>query len=344
LAINYRGVSGGIERAVRFMIPALVISFLVLVARAITLPGAALGLDALFTPDFGALADSSVWVAAYGQIFFTLSIAFAIMITFGSYLPRQTDLTDNAFIAGFSNCSFELLAGIGVFAAIGFMAQGTGVPVSEAATDGVGLAFVAFPGIINQLPGLNSLFGVFFFGSLVLAGLSSLISIIEVLIAALRDKFGLSRHAAVALGGGTCAVVSLIYATQGGLYILDTADNFINSFGIALTGLAEVVAVAWLLRRLSTLRAHANALSEIRLGPWWIVALAVITPIVLGVQVFLNFQTNLTSNYENYPTAFLIVAGWAVAAVALVAGLALSLVPWNTERVVLDDPERSRAS
>jgi NSS family neurotransmitter:Na+ symporter len=339
LGINYGGISGGIERAVRFMIPALLISFAVLVVRAVTLPGAAEGLNALFTPDFAALTDSSVWVAAYGQIFFTLSIAFAIMITFASYLPRNTDLTDNAFIAGFANCSFELLAGIGVFAAIGFMSVQSGVPVEEAATDGVGLAFVAFPGIINELPGLNSLFGVLFFGSLVLAGLSSLISIVEVMVAALRDKFGLSRRAAVTLGGGTCAVVSLLYATQGGLYFLDTADNFINSFGIALTGLAEVILVAWVLRRLGSLRGHANAISDIPLGRWWVIALAVITPVMLGIQAFLNFQTNITSNYEGYPTAFLLIVGWGVAAAALVAGVLLSLKPWDTSRVALDVPD-----
>jgi neurotransmitter:Na+ symporter, NSS family len=339
LAINYAGVSNGIERAVRWMIPTLIISFAVLVVRAITLPGAAEGLNALFTPDFSALTDSSVWVAAYGQIFFTLSIAFAIMITFSSYLPRQTDLTDNAFIAAFANCSFELLAGIGVFAAIGFIASQTGVPVDEAATDGVGLAFVAFPQIISQLPGLNSLFGVLFFGSLVLAGLTSLISIVEVMVAALRDKFGLSRHTAVVLGGGTCAAVSLLYATQGGLYILDTADNFINSFGIVLAGLAEVIVVAWLLRRLGGLRQYANALSEIRLGRWWMVALAGITPLMLIVQAVLNFQTNLTSNYEGYPTGFLVVAGWGVAAAALIAGILLSLRAWDPATVTLDEPD-----
>ena len=344
LGINYSGVSGGIERSVRIMIPALVLSFLVLVVRAITLPGAAQGLDALFTPDFSALTDSSVWIAAYGQIFFTLSIAFAIMITFASYLPRRADLNENAVIAAFSNSSFELLAGIGVFAAIGFTASQTGVPVGEAATDGVGLAFVAFPGIINQLPGLNSLFGVVFFGSLVLAGLSSLISIVEVFVSALRDKFGLSRHAAVTLGGGTCAAVSLVYATQGGLYLLDTADNFINSFGITLTGLAEVIVVAWVLRKLNTLREHANTLSEIRLGRGWLVALGVITPVMLGIQVFLNFRTNLTSNYEDYPTAFLVVAGWGVALAALVAGVLLALWRWDTSRVALDDYDDATTS
>ena len=63
-----------------------------------------------------------VWVAAYGQIFFSLSIGFAIMVTYSSYLPKKSDINNNAFITGFSNSSFELLAGIGVFAALGFMA------------------------------------------------------------------------------------------------------------------------------------------------------------------------------------------------------------------------------
>jgi NSS family neurotransmitter:Na+ symporter len=336
LGIAYGGVQRGIERSVKVMIPLLVGVFLVLVARAITLPGAADGLNALFAPDFSRIADPNVWVAAYGQIFFTLSIAFAIMITYASYLPRRTDLTDNAFIAGFANCSFELLAGIGVFATIGFLAVQTGVPISEAATDGVGLAFVAFPQIINELPGLNALFGVVFFGSLVLAGISSLISIIEVFVAALRDKFGLSRPAAVTIGGGTCALVSLVYTTRGGVYILDAADNFINSFGIVLTGLAEVVLMAWIVRKLGTLRLHANRISEIPLGSWWVVSLAVITPLVLGVQAVLNFQQNLTQNYGDYPTQFLVVGGWSVALAALLVGVLLSVARWDPAVVHLD--------
>src|SRR5699024_1123855 len=90
LGILYRGVKKGIEMANRIFIPLLVLVFLVIVIRAITLPGAVEGLNAFFTPDFSALADGQVWVAAYGQIFFSLSIAFAIMITYSSYLPKKS--------------------------------------------------------------------------------------------------------------------------------------------------------------------------------------------------------------------------------------------------------------
>ncbi|MGN7046553.1 sodium-dependent transporter, partial [Neisseria sp. P0001.S010] len=75
-----------------FFMPLLVVMFVIMVGIALTLPGAAKGLDALFTPDWSRLADPKVWVAAYGQIFFSLSICFGIMITYSSYLKKKTDL------------------------------------------------------------------------------------------------------------------------------------------------------------------------------------------------------------------------------------------------------------
>jgi len=152
LAVLSGGIRRGIERANRVLIPLLVLMFLVIVIRAVTLEGSAVGLEALFEPDWSSIGEASVWVAAYGQIFFSLSIGFAIMITYASYLPRDGDLTGNAFIAGFSNASFELLAGIGVFAAIGFLATTGGIGVDEVARDGIGLAFVIFPEIISSSP------------------------------------------------------------------------------------------------------------------------------------------------------------------------------------------------
>ena len=118
--------------------------FLIIVVRAVTMEGAMQGLDAFFKPDWSRIFDGKVWLAAYGQIFFSLSLAFGIMITYSSYLPKNSDTTNNAFITGFANSGFELLAGIGVFAALGFMANNMGVPVDKVASAGVGLAFVVF--------------------------------------------------------------------------------------------------------------------------------------------------------------------------------------------------------
>ncbi|AVQ99738.1 sodium-dependent transporter [Oceanobacillus iheyensis] len=336
LGILFKGVKKGIEIANRIFIPALVIIFLIIVIRAVTLPGAIDGLQAFFAPDFSTILSPDVWVAAYGQIFFSLSIAFAIMITYSSYLPKKSDLTNNAFIVGFGNSSFELLAGIGVFSVLGFLASQSGVSVDDVVTGGVGLAFVVFPAIINEFPGLNGLFGFLFFASLVLAGLTSLMSITETYVAGLVDKFKISRAKAVFFGGGLAALISILFSTQGGLNFLDAADYFINQFGVALLGLVEVVVVAWILRQVKELKDHANEISDIRLGSWWTICLAVITPIVLGYQMYQLFTQNLlkqfeteSGNYGNYTDAFIIYAGWSVATGALVIGIILSLTKWK---------------
>lgn len=337
LGILFAGVKRGIEIANRICIPALVIIFLIVVIRAITLPGAMTGLNAFFEPNFAEIAKPGVWVAAYGQIFFSLSIAFAIMITYSSYLPKKSDITNNAFITGFANSGFELLAGIGVFAVLGFMATQQNVPVDEVVAGGVGLAFVVFPQIINQFPALNGLFGFLFFASLMLAGLTSLISISETYVAGLVDKFGITRKKAVLFGGGLAAICSFVFATRGGLNFLDTTDYFINQFGVALLGLIEVIFVAWGLRKLGEFKAHANAISDIRLGWWWTASLGIVTPLVLGYMLFGLFKENLlkqfateNGNYEGYPDFFILYSGWFVAIAALVIGIIMTFTKWKT--------------
>ncbi|MGF7531019.1 hypothetical protein CHCC20331_3554 [Bacillus paralicheniformis] len=331
LGILFAGVKKGIEIANRIFIPLLVVLFLIIVIYSITLDGAAQGLNAFFTPDWSQITNGKVWVAAYGQIFFSLSIAFAIMITYSSYLPKKSDVTNNAFITGFGNSSFELLAGIGVFSALGFMAAQQGVPVKEVVSSGIGLAFVVFPQIINEFPAFNVLFGLLFFGSLVLAGLTSLISISETYVAAIQDKFNVPRRKAVLFGGGAAAMCSLVFATKGGLFFLDAADYFINNFGVALAGLIEVVVIAWFAKELKALQAHANSVSDIQLGAWWRICLSVVTPIVLGYMMFDNIKTNITTAYGDLPVEFLLKWGWCVAVGAIAAGFILSLSKWKNE-------------
>ncbi|WP_332695782.1 sodium-dependent transporter [Halalkalibacter lacteus] len=330
LGVLFKGIRRGIEIANRIFIPLLVAMFLLIVIRAITLEGALAGLDAFFKPDWNEIMSPGVWVAAYGQIFFSLSIAFAIMITYSSYLSRKSDITNNAFITGFSNSSFELLAGIGVFAALGFMANASGVGVADVADAGIGLAFVVFPEIINTFPGMNGLFGVLFFGSLVLAGLSSLISIVETFVSGVQDKFKFSRRKAVAIGGGLSALISILFATQGGLFFLDATDYFINQFGVALAGLVSVIAVSWFVKKLPELQTHANGVSDFRLGSWWKICLSIITPIVLGFMFIQNTINNLTDNYEGYSTAFIVGSGWLVAIVAIIIGFIFAKFKWKS--------------
>src|SRR5690606_24942196 len=127
LLILVLGVQQGVERANRYFLPLLAGLFVIMVVRALFLDGAMDGLNAFFTPDFSALTNTDVWLAAYSQIFFSLSIAFGIMITYSSYLRRRSDLTSTGLVAGFANSSFEVMAGIGVFATLGFMGASSGV-------------------------------------------------------------------------------------------------------------------------------------------------------------------------------------------------------------------------
>jgi NSS family neurotransmitter:Na+ symporter len=333
LGILVKGIKKGIESANKIFLPILVVLFSIIVIRAVTLPGATTGLNAFFEPNWDKILDGSVWIAAYGQIFFSLSVGFAIMMTYASYLPKKGDITNNAFITAFANSSFELLAGIGVFSILGFMAVQQGVDVKDVVAGGVGLAFVVFPSIINELPAFNGFFGFLFFASLFLAGLTSLISILETFVAGIQDKFKLKRTLAVLLGGGLSAVISTIYATQGGLQFLDVVDTYINNYGVVLAGLMEVVIVGWVLNNLKEFKDHANHLSDIHLGSWWDICLRYITPSVLTFMMIKSVMKDVTDPYGGYPAEFLAVYGWGVAAIVLVVGFIFSFKKWDTQSV-----------
>jgi NSS family neurotransmitter:Na+ symporter len=233
-------------------------------------------------------------------------------------------------VVGFANSGFEILCGIGVFSALGFMAQAQGVAVDEVVADGVGLAFIAFPTIISEAPA-GALIGVLFFGSLVLAGFTSLISIVEVVIAAFQDKFGLSRLPATL---GVCipiAVVStVLFSTTMGLPLLDVMDKWANEYGIVAAALVSSLIVAFVLRGMPTLRDHLNFRGSFRIGRWWYACVAIIAPLVLGVSLVGGTLDLITSDttYSEYPGWFNFVFGWMMAIGLVVIAIALSLVPW----------------
>jgi NSS family neurotransmitter:Na+ symporter len=329
IAVMVAGVQKGIGALSVVFIPLLVIAFLALVVRSLFLPGAADGLDALFTPDWGALADAGVWAAAFGQIFFSLSVGFGIMITYASYVGRKTDMTGSGLVVGLANSSFELLAGIGVFAALGFMAQANGVAVDEVATSGLGLAFVAFPAIISEAPA-GALIGVLFFGSLVVAGVTSLVSVIEVVISAVRDKLDLSRTAASLVVSVPAAAASvLLFATTTGVPILDTADHFINRFGILLVAVVSMLAITWVYRDLDHLRDHLNRTGSLQLGSWWLALVGVVTPAALVYVLIDELRAVLDEPYGDYPDWLINWIGWGSAAFVLVLALVLARLPWR---------------
>ncbi|AGP31201.1 sodium-dependent transporter [Corynebacterium terpenotabidum] len=329
-------VSAGIGRMTMIFIPVLVILFSIMVIRALFLDGAATGLDALFSPDWSALKDSSVWIAAYGQIFFSLSIGFGIMITYASYLKPRTNLTANGLVTGFANSAFEVLAGIGVFAALGFMAVQQNVSVDEVASSGIGLSFMAFPAIINEMPA-GGLFGVLFFASLFIAGLTSLISIIEVVISAVADKLGIDRRRGALYVGIPMAVVScLIFSTSTGLMAVDIVDKFTNNLGIVFCAILATVVLAYVLRRTAEMQRHLNAVSTFRVGPVWKTCAFVITPAVLIYTLSKEVYNLITDGYEEYTSGQVFTWGWMVLIIIAVAGFSLTFVSFQNKAAVLD--------
>jgi NSS family neurotransmitter:Na+ symporter len=259
-------------------------------------------------------------------VFFSLSLAFTVMITYASYLPRNSELSNSGFIMALANSGFEFLAALGIFSVLGFLATQQNTSVEEVVQSGVILAFVSIPEIINQFPGLNTLFGVLFFGGLTFAGLTSAVSIFEVGIAAVGEKFNLSRAKSVNIVCGAAFVISMLYVTKGGLYYLDTVDNFINTYGLLLTAIVEVLFVGWVVRQLPQLRQHINDGSYIRLGFWWNVLLKFVTPAALVVALVLSTVEELASPYEDYPVSGILVFGVGAVLFALVVGIVLHKV------------------
>lgn len=339
IAIMVAGIRKGISRANSILLPLLMVMFLLLVVQSLFLPGAALGLNAFFTPDWSALGNASVWAAAYGHIFFSLSVGYGIMVTYSSYLKRRTDLTGSGMVVAFSNSGFEILAGIGVFAALGFMAQAAGSGVDDVVAGGIGLAFIAFPTIVSQAP-FGAVMGVLFFGSLVFAGITSLISVLEVIVSAVQDKLGWARVRTSVVVSVLVAAVSLaLFPTATGLYLLDTSDAFVNSFGITLGALVTVVVLAWFLRKLPLLANHLNRTSTVKMRRGWIALVAVVVPAALIYMVANEFITKIGEPYSGYPGWFLGVFGWGMAAALVVLAIVLTFVPWSSRSKLNHDPE-----
>ena len=330
--ILYGGVRRGVELANKIFMPLLVILFSILVIQAIRLPGAAEGLNAFFTPNWDAMTNYKVWLAAFGHIFFSLSVGFGIMLTYASYLNKKANMTGSGVVVALANSSFEILAGIGVFAVLGFMAQSSGVPVKEVVSGGIGLAFIAFPKIISSMGAGGDLFGFLFFASLVVAGITSMVSILQVPIAAFQDKFGWSKNKAVTIIGGVSAVIStILFSTHSAITFVDIIDYFANNIGIVGGGLLSIILVSWFRRPLmKQLQDHVNQYSSIKLGAGWNFLLSVITPLSLLVALGLTIKAVLTEGYGGYPSSTLWLIGGAVLVFFVLGSVLLSVMKDKT--------------
>jgi len=275
-----------VSRVVMWTVPLPWLMLLILTLRGLTLEGATQGLEFYLEPNWSRLADPETWRWGFGQMFFSMSLAFGIMITYASFLHRKSDLNNNAAIIGLADMGTSFVAGLAVFSTLGGMAfastmAGNPVPVEQVAKTGPSLAFVAFPYALAQLPH-SAWFSVLFFGSLLLLGIDSAFSITESVLASIVDKTNWSRDKTL-LGVTLVGLgIGVLFCTANGLNWLGTIDDFINgTWGITLTALLECLLLGWLFR-LKRLRDHANERSDWKVGILWEGSLRLVIPVVLA--------------------------------------------------------------
>lgn len=279
-----------VGRIVWLTVPIPWLMLLILTVRGLTLEGSMQGLAYYLDPVWSELAKPTTWRYAFGQVFFSLSLAFGVMITYASFLHRKSDINNNAAIISLADFGTSFVAGLAVFATLGGMAfvtqqAGNPVAVENVAESGPSLAFVAFPYALAQLP-YSAFFSFVFFFALVTLGIDSAFSITESVLASIVDKTGWRRSIVLPVMSIVGLAVGLIYITGGGLNWLGTIDGFVNgTLGIAFLGMLECIVLGWLWR-IGILRRHANSRSDWKLGRWWDYTIRLVIPILLGTLFF----------------------------------------------------------
>jgi len=344
----FRGVKL-VGKIVWLTVPLPWLMLFILTVRGLTLEGSIEGLAYYLNPDWTELAKASTWRFAFGQAFFSLSLAFGgVMITYSSFLHRKSDLNNNAAIIGLADFSTSFIAGLAVFATLGGMAfvtrqAGHPVTVQNVAEGGPALAFVAFPYALAQLP-YSAWFSFVFFFALVTLGIDSAFSITESVLASVVDKTGWRRRYVLPVISVVGAAIAMIYITEGGLNWLGVIGDFIDgTWGIAFLGLLECIVLGWLWR-VDILRRHANDRSDWRLGKWWEYLIRIFIPVILGALFFWSLFDDLTRDEGllRAPDGSWILTncvGLSVMAIVPIAAVIISSLKSRRDKEVQDKPE-----
>jgi SNF family Na+-dependent transporter len=348
----YRGISKGIERFCLIAMPLLIVCALIVLARVLTLgtPNPAQpelnvmnGLGYLWnahTTDktfFQSLLNGQMWLEATGQIFFSLSVGFGIIITYASYLRRDDDLALSSLTscAGNEFCEVALGGMITVPAAFVFLG------VAGIAGKGTfGLGFVTLPMVFALMP-LGQFVGFLFFFLLFLAAITSSLSMLQPAIALLEEGLGLGRKASVALLGFVTLVGSLfvVYFSKG-LIALDTMDFWIGTVGIFILAFFQVILFGWVL-------GVKRGMEEINRGAAFPVSVLVgyvlkfVAPIYLGVVFVVFLYQSITVEKGNYFVTFmentdarLTVGFMAIVAILFALLIAQSVRRWQRQEAI----------
>ena len=275
-----RDLNDGIGNVSKILLPLLCAIVVIIVAFSLTLPGASVGYTQIFTPDWSALTNLDVWLAAFGQIVFSLSLGMAIAMTYASYLPEGSKLVDNAIIVAFSNSGFEVFNSIGIFSILGFMTVTSGIPFNELVTEGTGLAFVVFPKVFNTMGGAAYIIGTLFFLFILFAGITSVIAILEGVCYSISEKFLIERKKTATVVCIIGFLISCIFATGAGSTILGIFDVYLNNFALLFAILLECIIFGWVYK-FDDLIETLNNNSSIKVGKTWKAVIKYILPICI---------------------------------------------------------------
>ncbi|MCF8228554.1 MAG: sodium-dependent transporter [Bacteroidales bacterium] len=281
--IVYSGVRHGIERYAKILMPILLLIIIVLGIRSVTLEGAGEGLNFLFNPDFSKI-DTSTVLEALGQAFFSLSIGMGTLITYGSYINKKENLSTTAFEVSAADTAIAILAGVAIFPAM--FAFGV-----EPNTSGEGLVFKILPLIFNEMPG-GFAFQLLFCFLLIVAALTSTISVLEVVVAYFSEELGVGRKIATVIAASSIGFLGIFCTLSfGPLQGLDLFEifNFTSAnILLPLGGLLIVIFVGWFLGRQNVYDEISNSgILKVRLYKVFLIIVRFVAPIAIAL-VFMH--------------------------------------------------------
>ncbi|MGE7684545.1 sodium-dependent transporter [Peribacillus simplex] len=285
------GVSKGIEKANKYMMPSLFILFIILLIRSLTLDGAIEGVKFFLKPDFSALTGETI-LLALGQSFFALSVGVSVMVTYASYLSKKEDITKSAFSVVGLNIFISLLAGLVIFPAV--------FALGFSPSSGPGLVFVVLPAVFNEMA-LGGIFMFIFFILLLFATLTTAFSILEIVVAAMIKGDAAKRKKASWIAGITVFLIGIPSALSFGvlsdvkifnLSIFDFADYLTSNIALPVGALFISLFIGYQMKRIEVQKEfESGADSDRSLFKLWYFLIRYIVPIMI-ILVFLK-STNL---------------------------------------------------
>ncbi len=284
--ISHKSLNEGLGRVCKIFVPLLFVVMFVIVIFSLTLPGALIGLTVLFNPNWSLLWHFDIWMAAFGQIFFSLSLGMGAGFTYASYTHDDIDIVSSGLKIIFANCAFENIAALGVFSILGYMSLQSGTPVSEIVSQGTTLIFVAYPQVFNILGTIGLVLGPLFFFTVYIAGITSMLSSFEVLSISIQNKFALSRDKATLMLCVVGGISSMVYATSAGGYLLGIADIFVNNVVVIFSVFIECILFAWIFKAERLIDFMNGRSKNFKLGRLWLLQVKYIIPILLIVIWF----------------------------------------------------------